>query len=145
MKKFLTAIFIISTIASFAQKSSIFQTNEGSLKGYDVVAFYKDSAAIKGNTAFSYSWQNATWYFKNAENLEAFKTNPEQYAPQYGGYCAYGVSDNHKAPTEANTFTIINGKLYFNYNQKVKTYWQKNTDQRIAKANELWPTIKDKE
>lgn len=146
-KNTVIAIIILLHLTTIlaAQKSSIYTTTEGALKGFDVVAFYSDSAAIKGDKNYNYTWQNATWYFKNEENLAAFKANPEKYAPQFGGYCAYGVSGNHKAPTEAETFTIIDGKLYFNYNKKVKSYWLKDTTALILKANNLWPNLKDKE
>jgi hypothetical protein len=78
-------------------------------------------------------------------NLDAFKLTPEKYAPQFGGYCAYGVSDDHKSPTDPDAWTIVDGKLYLNYNADVKTLWTKDQAGLIQKANELWPTIKNKE
>jgi hypothetical protein len=71
-----------------------------------------------------------------------FAVDPEKYAPQYGGYCAYGTADGHKAPTETDTWTIDNNKLYFNYNQKVKELWNKDRPGLIKKADEQWPKIK---
>ncbi|HEY6900870.1 MAG TPA: YHS domain-containing (seleno)protein, partial [Puia sp.] len=85
------------------------------------------------------------WCFSSPKNLEAFKASPEKYAPQYGGYCAYGTSQGHKAPTEVDTWTVLDGKLYFNYNQKVKAMWTKDQPALIKKADETWPTLKDKE
>ncbi|MNY62728.1 hypothetical protein D3C86_1995980 [compost metagenome] len=67
------------------------------------------------------------------------------YIPQYGGYCAYGTSEGHKAPTEAETWTIVDDKLYFNYNMKVKNNWSKTREEFIEKADIQWPLIKDKQ
>ena len=97
---------------------------------------------MKGKKEFSILWNGAQWSFSSKENLETFKSNPEQYAPQYGGYCAYGASEGHKAPTEADAFTIVNDKLYLNYNKDVKTKWSKNQKERILKADQNWPTVR---
>ena len=77
--------------------------------------------------------------------MELFKQNPQKYAPQYGGYCAYGTSQAHKAPTETDTWSIVNDKLYFNYNKKVQALWLKDQPALIKKADTNWPEIKDKE
>ncbi|HYC28216.1 MAG TPA: YHS domain-containing (seleno)protein, partial [Chitinophagaceae bacterium] len=68
--------------------------------------------------------------------------DPEKYAPQYGGYCAYGCADGHKAPTEIDTWTVMDGKLYFNYNQKVKAFWDKDRPKYIRLANMNWEKIR---
>jgi hypothetical protein len=67
---------------------------------------------------------------------------PEIFAPQYGGYCAHGTSQGHKAPTEAGTWTIFNGKLYFNYNQPVKQTLSKDMEHLIEAADQKWPILK---
>ena len=66
------------------------------------------------------------------------------YAPQYGGYCAYGLADGHKAPTDPQAWTIVNGKLYLNYDKDVQQSWNKKQREYILKADSLWPEIKDK-
>ena len=139
---------IIAILTSFtflnasAQKSEVFVSGGKAIKGYDPVAFFKQSKAVKGVDSLSYNWNNATWLFANAEDLNAFKAAPEKYAPQYGGYCAYGTADGHKAPTQTDTWTIVNDKLYFNYNSKVKEMWTKDQPNLIIKADQQWPTVK---
>jgi len=86
---------------------------------------------------------SASWRFVSRENLEAFMNDPEKYAPQYGGYCAYGVSEGHKSPTEIDTWTILDNKLYFNYNRNVKKKWKEDRERRIKVADENWKTVKD--
>ncbi len=145
--KSIKLLLLLMSIASFAkaQKSEIYTTSKGAINGYDVVSFFTKKTPTKGNQAFSVNWKDAVWYFETKENADSFKVNPEAYCPQFGGYCAYGVSDNHKAPTQAETFEIINGKLYFNYNLKVKSMWIKDTANYIEKANNYWTTLKNKE
>lgn len=147
MKKilFLLSTVLIISAGVSAQKSSVYVTNGMAINGYDAVAYFKESKAVKGSSEFSYTWNNAAWYFSNKENQESFKAAPEKFAPQYGGYCAYGTSEGHKAATEPDAWAIVNNKLYFNYNKDVKALWLKDTNKLIEKANKNWPEIKDKE
>jgi hypothetical protein len=146
MKKLFIIVTILFTnsIITNAQHSSVFIKNNKAIDGYDVVAFYKQNQPVKGIENISYIWNNATWNFSTQENLDSFKSNPQKYAPQFGGYCAYGCSNGYKAPTQIDTWTIVNNKLYFNYNLKVKQSWEKNKEALIPKAEENWNTIKDK-
>lgn len=147
MKKLILFVMVaFASLTALSQSSSIFTVNGLAIKGYDVVAFFKDSAAVKGYDSLRFTWKDAVWLFSSTQNLEAFKKAPEQYEPQYGGYCAYGVSDGegHKAPVEIDTWTLLNGRLYFNYNSKVKEYWKKSQQERILKADANWPKLKEK-
>ncbi|MBO9611097.1 MAG: YHS domain-containing protein [Dyadobacter sp.] len=141
---FAAALLLIGQ-ATFAQKSEIFAPKGKAIQGYDVVAFFKDARPTEGADSLSYRYKDAEWLFASRANLEAFKAAPEKYEPQYGGYCAYGTSEGHKAPTEAETWTIVNDKLYFNYNMKVKNNWSKKREEFIEKADTQWPLIKDKQ
>lgn len=131
----------------YAQKSEIFTKDGKAIQGYDVVAFHLQQKPVMGDSIFSVKWKDANWYFVSESNLKLFRENPEKYAPQFGGYCAYGCSDGngHKAPTKIETWTIVNDKLYFNYNLKVKEIWNKNQAELIEKAVKNWVTLKDKE
>jgi len=137
------AIFVMLQV--YAQKSEVFVTGGKAIKGYDPVAFFTESKAIKGKDSLHYTWKGADWLFSNRQNLERFKAAPEKYAPQYGGYCAFGTAQGHKAPTEVETWTVLGDKLYFNYNMKVKETWVKDQPGYIKKADQNWPALKDKE
>jgi YHS domain-containing protein len=147
MKQLLTiAIIFVSTISiAHAQKSPVYATNGIALGGYDAVAFFTQSKPVKGSASYSYSWEGVNWLFADKADLESFKKSPMKFAPAYGGYCAYGTSEGHKAPTHADTWTIVNNKLYFNYNRKVKEMWLKNQSALIDSANRKWPLIMDME
>ncbi len=147
MKKIIGSIvlLLIGLSTTLAQKAEIFTTNGKAIRGYDVVAFFSESKPVQGNESFSYTWKDATWLFSSKENLELFKMNPEKYAPQYGGYCAYGMSGGYKAPTVIETWKILNGKLYFNYSLKVQELWNKDQPGFIQKADLNWEKVREKE
>ena len=147
MKKIIGSIvlLLIGLSTTFAQKAEIFTTNGKAIRGYDVVAFFSESKPVQGNESFSYTWKDATWLFSSKENLELFKMNPEKYAPQYGGYCAYGMSGGYKAPTVIETWKILNGKLYFNYSLKVQELWNKDQSGFIQKADLNWEKVREME
>lgn len=144
MKSFAVSclILLLGAFHLRAQKSEIFVKDSVAVKGFDVVAYFTQSAPVKGNSEFVHTWKGGKWYFANRENQEAFKASPEKYAPQYGGYCAYGTADGHKAPTDPDAWTISDGKLYLNYNKKVMEIWRKDQTNFIDKANKNWPKVK---
>ena len=96
---------------------------------------------VKGGKEHTYKWQDATWRFASAENRDRFSADPEKYAPQYGGYCAYAVSEGYTAGIDPRAWTIVDGKLYLNYSLKVKDLWSQDRAERIRKADENWPNI----
>jgi len=140
-----SVLVLLTTITASAQKSEIFAPAGKAIKGYDPVAFFREAKPVMGQDSLSYNWHDATWLFSTRKNMEDFKSNPEKYAPQYGGYCAYGTSQGHKAPTETDTWKVVDDKLYFNYNKKVQEIWLKDQKALIIKADQQWPGIKDKE
>jgi YHS domain-containing protein len=145
MKRTKLPILIYLLFVSFfalGQSSEVYSTKEGAIDGYDAVAFFKEHKPVKGLKEFSYQWNDAVWYFASLENVKEFKNDPEKYAPQYGGYCAYGTADGHKAPTQPDTWTIVENKLYFNYNQQVKKLWNAKQKEFIEKADRNWPSVK---
>jgi YHS domain-containing protein len=145
MKKLILMLTLtLASVVSYAQNAEIFSNKKGAINGYDVVAYFKESKPVKGDTQFKYQWKDTNWYFSSNENLETFKANPEKYTPQYGGFCAYGTSEGHKAPTEPDAWTIVEGKLYLNYNKDVKSLWNKNQRELIKKADDNWGELKAK-
>ena len=114
------------------------------IQGYDVVSLF-DGQVSKGSAAFSCDWSGVSWWFVNQENLEKFKVKPESYAPQFGGFCAYGVANGYKADTRIDTFTVYNDKLYLNYTKYVKAFWVDHKDRLIDRAEKHWETIEQDE
>lgn len=146
MKRFLAALVVLLcfTLSTRAQSSEIFTTQEGAIQGYDAVAYFTESKAIKGSKEFTFMYAGETWSFASLGNLNKFKAEPEKYAPQFGGYCAYGMSRGYKAKTDPEAWTIVNDKLYLNYNLDVRKTWNEKQTEFIDKANQNWPTVKSK-
>ena len=112
------------------------------IKGYDPVAYFTDGKSAKGDAAFAYDWNGATWRFASAAHRDAFKADPEKYAPQFGGYCAWAVSQNYTANSDPeNAWKIVNGKLYLNYNREIQQKWAEDIPGNIAKADGNWPAL----
>ncbi len=117
------------------------ETDGVAIKGFDPVAYVTERAAVPGRAEFSSVYGGSTFHFRDAGNRDAFIANPAKYAPQYGGYCAYGVARGYKAATTPEAFSVIDGKLYLNYNAEVNTLWSKNIPGFIDKANLQWPMV----
>jgi YHS domain-containing protein len=109
------------------------------LSGYDAVAYFTESKAVKGSSRFEQEWGGVRWRFASAANREAFAGSPEKYAPQYGGYCAYAVSRNYTAPTDPEAWKVVDGKLYLNYDKTVRDLWEKELPEAIRAADRNWP------
>jgi YHS domain-containing protein len=111
------------------------------LKGYDPVAYFTAGKPVKGAAEFSHEWMGATWRFSSAANRGQFQANPEKYAPQFGGYCAWAVSHGYTADIDPEAWKIVDGKLYLNYNKSVQRKWEQDLRNRIEEANRNWPRL----
>lgn len=124
-----------------ADMVSFFTENDVAIRGTDPVAYFTQNKAVIGSKEFSYDWKGATWHFSSAEYRDLFAANPEQYAPQYGGYCAWAVSEGYTAPIDPEAWSIVDGKLYLNYDKKIQQRWNEDVPGNIAKADQNWPGV----
>ena len=115
------------------------------LQGYDAVAFFTDSAAVRGVPAQLARYGGATYYFATAEHRAAFLAAPEKYVPGFGGFCAYGASQNHAAPVQISTWQIINGRLVLNYDAGVQRKFNQDQATYLSQAEANWPGLVAKE
>jgi YHS domain-containing protein len=129
-------------IASGAMATDeVFVADSVAIRSYDPVAYFTDGAPVKGEPQFRHEWNGVAWHFANRENLERFQADPDRYAPQFGGFCAFGMSRGYKVGTDPAAFTIHKGKLYLNYSLPVRATWLKDTDAYIDKAEANWTTL----
>ncbi len=113
--------------------------NEYAIEGYDAVNYFTENKPAKGLAEFSFNYREKTWHFKNAKNLALFKTNPQQYAPQYGGHCAWRLAqDGEGVYGDPRVWTIVDNKLYLNYNRATNKRWVKDIPGFIKKGNDFW-------
>lgn len=139
------AAFVMVAAAS-ASADTLFNQRGGdhAIKGYDVVAYFTERDAVKGDAAHSHVWQGATWLFKTAANRDAFAADPEKYAPQYGGYCSYAMSRDYIADITPTAWKIVDDKLYLNNSRAVHLWWLTDQSDNIRKADANWPGQRDK-
>jgi YHS domain-containing protein len=114
------------------------------VKGFDTVAYFTEQTAVPGSPQYSFIWNGANWYFSSPENMEKFKAAPETYAPQFGGYCSFAVSKGYTADADPQAWKVVDGKLYLNYNQKVKEMWEAEQELRIRDAEKNWRDFQKK-
>lgn len=114
------------------------------VSGHDPVAYFREGRPVKGSKEFEHQWNGATWRFSSSENLAAFREEPLAYAPQYGGYCAWAVSQGYTASTDPEAWRIVDGRLYLNYSKSVQQTWERDIPGNIAKADANWPGVLQK-
>ena len=108
------------------------------IKGYDTVAYFTEAKALIGSEDFQYLWRDGKWNFTSAKHRAMFIANPEKYAPQFGAYCALGVSMNAAVEADPEAWTIVDGKLYMNYSLEFRDKWRGDKEKNIEKANAAW-------
>lgn len=146
MNKILLVVLTLFSLSSFSldfnyTKQGFWgEGNEYAVQGYDPVAYFTQNKAIKGSEDFKLDdYKGAPILFSSQQNLDLFKTNPDKYAPQYGGHCAWRLAqDGEGVYSDPKIWTIVDDKLYLNYNKEVQSRWVKDIPGFIQKANDFW-------
>ena len=139
-----SAILAFAAVAAFARGpvEPVDKNRDGlALRGYDPVAYFTQSKPVRGVPQFSFHWMNATWWFASQSDRDLFTAEPEKYAPQFGGYCAWAVGHNYTADGDPEAWKIVDGKLFVNYNKDVQKKWEPDAANWIAKAMQNWPSL----
>jgi YHS domain-containing protein len=111
------------------------------IKGYDPVAYFTDSKAIEGSPTFTYRWLGAEWHFASVKNRDLFMADPGRYAPQYGGYCADGVSFGTVTTNiDPQAWRIIDGKLYLSYDPGAADGFEKKPT-KVVDSQKHWSEV----
>ncbi|MEP0176931.1 MAG: YHS domain-containing (seleno)protein [Paraglaciecola sp.] len=142
--KYLAVIVItFFTIPAFALDDAVNtgRFNNIAIDGYDTVAYFTESKPVKGNKNITAVWHDATWQFSSEENLALFNENPEKYAAQYGGWCAYGMSNEATVRIDPEAWHITDGKLYLNYSKRIQKKWLADKMYRIEDADLYYPEV----
>ena len=144
IKFFILALLLAGCSGEQQVISEIMVSKDGyAIHGYDAVSYFTDTIPQKGKPEFSAEWKRATWLFSSAENMELFLKMPEQYAPQYGGWCAYGMAEGYAAETDPlNAWTVHEGKLYLNWDTEVSRDWKQDLNAYLLKSEDNWPGVR---
>jgi hypothetical protein len=138
----LMAVMLALGIVASATAGSVNDANGIAIKGYDPVGYFTDGRPVPGSRDYAAAHEGATFLFASARNRDLFLSDPAHYAPQYGGFCAFGTAQGYKADTQPEAFTIVGDRLYLNYNLEVRDEWSKDIPGYVAKADASWPTVK---
>lgn len=139
-------VVTLVVLVGFEQARAVPPVNTESgiaIKGYDPVAYFADGKPVKGSPKHSHDWMGAQWQFASDDHKQQFIANPEKYAPRYGGYCAYAVSQGVTADIDPEAWKIVDGKLYLNLSPGVASIWLKDIPGYIAAADKNWPKLRD--
>ncbi len=115
------------------------------INGYDTVAYITEGKPVEGSSDHSHKWKDVEWRFASAENKALFVANPQKYAPQYGGFCAYAVANGSTAKTEPDAFTVVDKKLYLNYDKNIQSRWERDKVQYIKDGDKNWIALSKSE
>lgn len=124
-----------------ADQHTVYAQDGIAIEGADPVAYFTQEAFVEGSADFTHEWKGVTWQFASAENRDLFASEPEKYAPQYGGYCAWAVGQNALAAIDPNAWSVVDGKLYLNANDRIQSRWNKDIPGNIALADANWPKL----
>lgn len=135
------AVAAMALIGAGAWAGEFFEKDGAALRGYDAVAYLNENKPVKGSAEYTVEYKGSTFRFASRANRDAFAADPEKYAPQYGGFCAFGTAGGYKASTDPAAFTVVDGKLYLNYNSDVQRQWRTDISGFVAKADQNWPAV----
>lgn len=144
MKRRTLLVGSLGILAMPALAKAYFDTgtfNNVAVSGYDPVAYFTQGKAVEGDKKYRTTYKEAEFRFSSQAHLDEFIAMPEKYAPQYGGYCAYAVANGYTASTDPEAFSVVNGKLYLNFNKSVRDRWSQDIPGNIAKADANWPGV----
>ncbi|MDP9423010.1 MAG: hypothetical protein M3Q19_09290 [Pseudomonadota bacterium] len=109
--------------------------------GHDVMAYFTQGKPVRGSANHELMLQGVTWRFETANAKARFQANPAAYAPQFGGYCAWAVSQGYIASGDPEQWKIVDGKLYLNFNARAKELWEADQEDAIKRGHANWPAV----
>lgn len=135
------AVLVLAAWAAIAGAGEFYEKEGVAIKGYDPVAYFTDGKPVEGSHEHTAEYQGSTFRFASRENRDAFVADPARYAPQYGGFCAFGTARGYKAKIDPAAFTVVDGRLYLNYDERVQKQWRADIPKLVAQADENWPEV----
>ncbi len=135
------ALLALAPAAARAEPTRTFLERGVAIRGYDPVAYFTEGRPVRGSAAFSHRWHGAAWHFASAAHRDAFAADPMRYAPAYGGFCAFAVSEGYTAPIDPQAWRIVDGRLFLNYDRSVQQRWEADMTARITRGDANWPAV----
>jgi hypothetical protein len=133
------AAMLTVTDAPSARVGALNTTEEGvAISGYDTVAYFTEGHPMKGSAEFKHACQDAQWHFPNEAHRDIFADDPERFAPEFGGFCATGMTYGAVAKADPEVWTIVDDKLYLNFDDYAHEIFHDNVARNIASAERKW-------
>jgi len=139
-----TLALSLFSVSAFADMRSGTENSAPVMGGYDPVSYFETDKPMRGNGHYSAVYNGGTYLFANKTHKKMFAANPKKYAPQFGGYCAYGVAKGKKFYSDPTTWAVINRKLYLNLDKNIQKKWNNGMKNHIAQARTNWKDIEHK-
>jgi len=136
----IVTVFLTCAVSS-AFAGDYFERDGVAIGGYDPVAYFTEQKPVKGSPEFQSVHRGSLFQFASAAHRDVFAAEPDKYAPQYGGYCAYGMAKGYKAKIDPGAFSVIHGTLFLNYSDAVRTRWLSDVSDYIQQADANWPAV----
>jgi hypothetical protein len=134
------ALAYLNSLQLFAT-DPVSRTANGAIDGYDAVSYFSAGRPMRGDARYVHDWNGATWRFVSAENRDAFAADPERYAPQFGGYCAWAVGHGYTAKSDPEAWHVADGRLYLNFDAAVRDDWLAERERWITEGRTHWPAV----
>lgn len=135
-------LMLLANTTVFAENIRVsVDDNDVAVSGYDTVAYFVDGLANEGSADYTVVHEGAIYRFESKKNRDLFRAAPEKYVPQYGGHCAYGVTKNRKFEADPTAWHVVDGKLYLNFNKRMRDKWRKDVASNVDEADDVWSEI----
>lgn len=129
--------------AARAQTAPVYAEGGVAIDGTDPTSYFTEGRPVPGDPAITLEWRGATWRFASETSRARFEREPERYAPQFGGWCAWAVAEGYTAATDPEAWRIVDGRLYLNYSKRVQRRWERDVPGNIARGQANWPAVLD--
>lgn len=138
----LFSAFLLLPLTEARAETPVFSESSGiAIGGYDTVSYFRVGEPRQGRREFAVMWKGVTWYFVSDSNRETFEANPRAYAPRFGGYCAFAVSNGYLMSGDPTAWEIVDGQLYLTFSPPVHSIWQQDQDAHISRGQDNWPAV----
>ena len=137
----LAAFVLAPTLIEAAPRSPVNILAGGRVAIHGLVAYFVEGGPRKGRSELAVERNGARWLFSSVANRARFEADAERYLPAYGGYCAYGVAQGYLVKIDPEAWTIVDGRLYLNYDRSISETWREDVPGYVHKADGNWPRL----
>jgi hypothetical protein len=129
---------VLRASSAWAGSAPVYAEDGIAIRGADTVAFFLGAGPLAGSVSEPVRWRGAIWLFATRRNRELFELDPRRYAPRFGGYCAYSLSQGGLVPSDPHAYAIHEGRLYLLQSVEKRRIWRDDLVRNIRLAERNW-------